>query len=514
MARDSRIKKSLLNARVNLICYFISLTVAFFTRKVFLDQLGTEFVGFTGTLQSLLGFLNLAELGVGSAIGYVLYKPIFDNDQSKINEIISVFGYLYRYIGLFIISAGVILSFFLPLIFSDTNFSWDVIYFGFYAYLASSMLGYFVNYRQILLSADQRNYEVMGYYQAVVSSKMILQMALAIFVQSFTLYLANELVFGIIYSTVLSWRINKVYPWLESNVKLGKNLFKKYPEIGKYVKQLFAHKVGEFVQGQITPLLIYSYVSLPMVAIYGNYFIFTNKIQGFLRAVLNSTDAGVGNLISEGDKNKIWATYKGLFSVRALAAGIIVGCTYFLISAFINNWLGANFILNKTTVLLICIQLYLSIMRGTNDQFLFGYGLFYDVWAPIVEALIFVISAMIGGSFLGLDGILLGPIFSLSIIVLGWKPYFLFSRGFKVSVVKFWGLFVFNLIVLIGSFLASYCFCTKFLLSTASDSWGALLINTVSFFVIILFVYSFILYFLIPDFKYIIFKILKFQNKS
>lgn len=90
MARESRVQKSLLNARVNLFCYVLSLIVAFFTRKAFLDQLGTDFIGLTGTLQSILGFLNLAELGVGTAIGYVLYKPLFDDDKIKINEIVSV----------------------------------------------------------------------------------------------------------------------------------------------------------------------------------------------------------------------------------------------------------------------------------------------------------------------------------------------------------------------------------------------------------------------------------------
>ena len=102
MAKESRVTKSLLNARMNLICYFISLIAAFFTRKILLDYLGTEFIGFTGTLGSLLGFLNLTELGVGVAIGYVLYKPIFDDNKTKIEEVISVFGYLYRIIGFFI----------------------------------------------------------------------------------------------------------------------------------------------------------------------------------------------------------------------------------------------------------------------------------------------------------------------------------------------------------------------------------------------------------------------------
>ena len=285
--QESRVKKSLLNARINLICYFVSLAVAFFTRKILLDRLGTEFIGFTGTLQSLLGFLNMAELGVSSAIGYVLYKPIFDDDHSKINEIISVFGYLYRCIGLFIIGAGFILSLFLPLIFPNTDFSWGVIYLGYYSYLTSSLLTYFANYKMTLLSADQRNYEVMGYYQTVVSMKMLMQMALAYFVCSFSLFLVTELVFGILYSIVLNMRIRKVYPWLQADVKIGKRLFKKYPEIGKYIKQLFVHKIGSFVQSQVTPFLIYSYVTLPMVAVYGNYTLIIQKLQGLLGSVLD-----------------------------------------------------------------------------------------------------------------------------------------------------------------------------------------------------------------------------------
>ena len=108
MEKASRVKKSLLNARVNLIFYFLALILSFFSRKIFLDSLGAEFVGLTTTLQNLLGFLSLAELGVGTAIAYVLYKPLFDNDKEKINEVISVLGFLYRRVGLIILSGGII----------------------------------------------------------------------------------------------------------------------------------------------------------------------------------------------------------------------------------------------------------------------------------------------------------------------------------------------------------------------------------------------------------------------
>lgn len=498
MANESRVKKSFLNARMNLICYMASLLVAFFTRKVFLDRLGTEFIGLTGTLQSLLGFLNLAELGVGSAIGYVLYKPIFDDDKTKINEIISVFGYLYRCIGFVILGAGIILSVFLPWIFPHTTFSWSVIYLGFYAYLTSSMLGYFVNYRQTLLSADQRNYEVTGYYQIVTSSKMLLQMVLAIYIQSFILFLAIEILFGVIYSIVLSFRINKVYPWLESDIKLGKLLFKKYPEIGKYVKQLFVHKIGGFVQSQITPFLIYSYVSLPVVALYGNYTIITQKLQSFISGVLDSTSAGVGGLISEGNKEKIYATYKELFSVRFLVSGVLTACVYYLCNPFIAIWLGNEYPLSTFILLLISIQFFLSVFRGATDQFLFGFGLFYDVWAPAVESIIFVASAMIFGSLWGLSGVLCGPLFSTFIIIYIWKPYFLYRKGFEKSFFYYFKLFAIHLVGLLVAF-----FCTEFLFnkvysqSQLSESWiswifGAMIftILMIVFFTILLYVFS------------------------
>lgn len=485
MAKESRVKKSLLNARMNLICYMASLVVAFFTRKVFLDQLGTEFIGLTGTLQSLLGFLNLAELGIGSAIGYVLYKPIFDDDKEKINEIISVFGYLYRIIGLFILGAGVILSLFLPLIFPKTTFSLGIIYFGFYAFLFSSMLGYFVNYRMTLLAADQKNYIVTGYFQATMTLKVVLQMILALYIKSFYFYLAIEIVFSIINSIILNNKIRKTYPWLESDIKLGRQLFRKYPEIGKYVKQLFVHKIGTFVQWQITPFLVYSYVSLPVVALYGNYTIITQKVQGFVSGILDSTAAGIGNLISEGNNKKIYNTYKELFAVRFLVAGILSSCIYHLCNPFISIWLGNQYPLSSLILLLISIQFFLTILRGITDQFLFGYGLFYDIWAPAVESIIFIASAILAGSIWGLPGVLCGPLISTIAIIYLWKPYFLFSKGFGISAFHFFKLFAIHFICILIAFKgAEYLTDRVYSLNLLSQKWTNWILGSLLFLVL------------------------------
>lgn len=438
MSQESRVKKSLLNARVNLIFYFLTLALSFFSRKIFLDCLGADFVGLTGTLQNLLGFLNLAELGIGSAIGYVLYKPLFDHDEAKINEIISVFGYLYRWIGRIILGAGCILACFLPLIFPDTQFELGIIFFAYFAFLASSLIGYFANYKQTLLGADQKNYVITAYFQTATIVKTLIQMASAYYTGSYYLWVVIELVFGVIYSFILNWKINQVYPWLKSEVKQGKLLFKKYPEVMRYTKQLFVHKIAGIVQNQTTPFLTYAFVSLQMVAYYGNYTIITDKISLLISNLLDSTGAGVGNLIAEGKREKTIVVFWELISIRFFISGIFSFALFNLLPAFISLWIGKEYILPENILILLIISFFISITRGATDQFIFGYGLFYDTWAPITESIIYIVIAIIGGHFYGLGGIIMGGIISRTIIIGIWKPYFLFSKGFQMPIWKYW----------------------------------------------------------------------------
>ncbi len=460
MSQESRVRKSLLNARVNLIFYFLTLALSFFSRKIFLDTLGADFVGLTGTLQNLLGFLNLAELGIGSAIGYVLYKPLFDHDETKINEIISVFGYLYHWIGKIILIAGCILACFLPLIFPNTEFDLGLIFFAYFSFLASSLIGYFANYKQTLLGADQKNYVVTAYFQTATIIKTIIQMALAYYTGNYYLWVIVELSFGIIYSFILNWKINQVYPWLRSEVSQGRILFKKYPEVMKYTKQLFVHKFTTFIQFQTTPFLIYAFFSLQTVAFYGNYTIITDKLSVFIGNLLGSTGAGVGNLIAEGDRNKIMKVFWELLAIRFWFASIFIFALYFLLEPFIILWLGKQYILDKSILIILLCNVFIMQTRGVTDQFLYGYGLFRDVWAPIAEAVIYLVVALIAGSCLGLKGVLLGGIISMLIIVCGWKPVFLFKSGFHFPLYIYWfnwgkHLFLMFITFIIGDYVVA-----------------------------------------------------------
>src|SRR5574344_266822 len=326
-----RVQKSLINAKVNLLFYFLSLFFSFYSRKIFLDCLGVDFIGLTGTLGSILGYLNIAEFGIGSAISIFLYKPLLENDRSAINVILSLFGYLYRKIGALIAVAGLLVSLFFPLIFSESDISLGVVYFVFYIFLSSSLIGYFINYRQILLGADQKNYLVSIYFQSAGLIKTALQIWLAYKFKNLYIWVAIEFIFSVFACIILNWRINREYPWLVTNPKNGKELLEKYPSIIKNTKQIFIHKFKDFLLTRSDELFIFVFVSLKMVAFYGEDLMIVNKVTLLINSALDSTLAGVGNLVAEGDKKNMIKVFWELMAIRHFFAGFVCFSIYNLL---------------------------------------------------------------------------------------------------------------------------------------------------------------------------------------
>ncbi len=439
---ESRVHKSLLNAKVNVVFYFAILLLSFFSRRIFLENLGADFIGFTGTLSNLLGFLNLAELGIASAIGYVLYKPLYEDNKEDIKKIISVFGYLYKVVGSIIFIAGCALSIFLPMIFPDTGISGFIIYFAFFSYLSSSLIGYFANYKQTLLAADQRNYIVTAYFQSASIVRICIQMVVAYKTKSYFWWLFIDLSFGVIHSFILNWKINKVYPWLKTSTKEGRKLVKQFPQILKYTKQLFIHKIAGFIQFQTNPFIIYAFTNLFTVAAYGNYMMIINNLLNFINKFLGSTEAGIGNLIASKDKGKIFSVFRELTSLRYFIAGLEVFGLYAFSTAFITLWVGKEYVLSPLTLDILIAYIFLMQTRGTNDQFIYGYGLFGDVWAAFAEMTISLSAALFLGWRFGLPGVISGGVIGMIVIVYFWKPYYLFTRGFSLGIRQYWEIII------------------------------------------------------------------------
>lgn len=435
---QSRIQKSFRNAQVNVMFYVLTTILSFFSRKMFLDNLGTEFLGLSGTLGNILSLMNITELGIGTAIGVSLYKPLFDKDHNTINDIISVFGYLYSVIGTIIASVGIIVSLFFPLIFANIEIPLYLPYLMFFSMLYSALLGYFVNFRQILLSASQQNYVVMLRYNTMTIVKILLQMATSSLSFNYIWYITLEAISTTVYAFVLNKTIKLYFPWLDATIKKGKEKFKEYKYLWTKTKQVFVLKLSHVIFNNTTNILIYSFANLSTVTLYGNYEMLMAKITSFVDGLFTGMEASIGNLIAEGDIKKIKKIFNELLCIRYFLAGLCSITLYFTVSPFINVWLGSKYIMPDILIILLSAHVFVQQARLTVDNFKNGYSLYQDVWAPIIEV---VLNLGIGISLavhFGLIGILIGLVSAEVLVKMFWKPYYLFSKGFKQSVITFY----------------------------------------------------------------------------
>lgn len=432
----SRTRISAINASIALIFYGISLILQFISRKVFIKYLGVEILGLNSTASSLLQFLNMAELGIGAAVAFSLYKPIADSNNQAINEIIAVQGWFYKRVALFVLIGGIILSFFFPLIFSKTNLPLWYAYSTFGVLLFAALLSYFFNYKQVILSASQLDYKITLSYKGPKVLKDLLQiLGICLFpVVGYLIWVVLEGIGAIVCTISLNREIKKIFPEVAKTNLNGNILRRKYPLILVKIKQLLFHKVGAFVLFQMSPLVIYGFTTLAMVAIYGNYTLLVFGLSMLLSSMFNGLGGGIGNIVNTSDDDKILSIFKEVYLVRFIL--VISGCIGYAlcVQSIIYLWVGPNYLLPFNTVGIIILIMFLNQMRPPVELFLQAKGMFNDIWAPIVEATLNLGLSCLFGYFFGLNGILIGIAISLVCIIFLWKPYFLFRWGFKINI--------------------------------------------------------------------------------
>lgn len=430
-----RTQKSIKNIFVALVLFAINLVLQFVSRKVFIEKLGADVLGLNATVISILQFLNISELGISSAIACTLYKPLYDRDHKSISEVVSIHGWLYRRIGTLItlLSVGVLL--FIPMIFAKSSLPLWYAYASFVVLLLGNLPGYFLNYDQVLFSADQRDYKIQYAYKLPMAAKVLFQIiCISCFANGYVWWLVCELVFAVLAAILLKVSVRKSYPYLEIEFEQARENTVKYPGIISKVKQLFVHKVSSFALSQLSPLIIYALATLSLVTVYGNYFLIISGVMSLLNAMFNSMNGGVGNLVAEGDRKHTLDVFGELFTSRFLMVSVCSVIIYYMADPFVSMWVGDEFIIDKHSLLFMVLIFYINTMRSVVDSFINAYGLFADIWAPMTETALNLGLSVILGRIFGLPGILMGVLISLIAIIFFWKPYYVFKKGLEAPI--------------------------------------------------------------------------------
>ncbi|WP_140392977.1 hypothetical protein [Mediterranea sp. An20] len=505
----SRTEQSLKNFRISSVFLGISIIFNFVSRSIFIKYLGADVVGLSSTLLNILGFLNLAELGLTSAISGTLYELIYKKDESRIKDVISIFGFLYRIIGVTILVLGIIISFFLVPFFSESGLPDIYIVGGYYTFLLANLVGYFISYKQTLLVADQREYIVTSFTYGAQTLKFACQIvALKYLGYGYVVWLGIELFWGIIYGIAINRIVKKKYPWLVTSYHHGKEIYRNYATLFRTIKQVIPHNISAFVLNQSTNILIYVFSSLVKVTIYTNYTMILVRFVSVLNICMRGITASFGNLVAEGNKAKILSIFFQFNALFFIIGGVVCTTCYYQIESFIKLWLGAEYVLDRWIFLLMLYIMYVGIVRLPINYFIGAYVLYKDTWAPMAEACINLFVAIVFGHLLGIGGVVLGGVISLSLIVVLWKPFFLFRNGFCSSVGEYWQKVLKYLVVLFPISLMPQVLFQHNLLKDNSTVVG-FSFNTLVIAFCLLIVYSIVLYIIDKPTKGIVRRIYK-----
>ncbi|PKM75896.1 MAG: sugar translocase [Firmicutes bacterium HGW-Firmicutes-15] len=429
----SRLVNSVRNAKYNLFGLVLSYFFNFISRRVFILYLNAQYLGLDGLFSDILTMLSLADLGIGSAIAFSLYKPLALKQLDKVKSLMEFYKRAYQTIGLVVLSVGLGLLPFLRLVLGtlpaipNINLIYSL-------YVIHSSISYFLSYKRTLLIADQKKYLDSIYQYIFLSSKHLIQIFIIVFTRNFVYFLLVMVGMTILENLLISKKINKLYPYLKEKNRSHLDPIEK-AIIKKNVIALSFHKVGAILVNGTDNILIVKFVSLATAGFYSNYVLIRTALNRVFQILFSSITASIGNLHAEKSIDASMLVFSQLNFISAWIFGFSAICLQLLYNPFIHIWIGDEYIFNEWIVFVIVLNFYLRGMRQPVLTFRDSLGLFwFDRYKSIVEALVNLVVSIILVKQIGFIGILIGTTIS-TITVCSWiEPYVLFKHGFNSSV--------------------------------------------------------------------------------
>lgn len=445
-----RTLNSLKNALGNFANSIVLNLLKFISRIIFVKVLSEVYLGVNGLLSNVLGILALAELGVGTAINYSLYKPLAENNTDECKKLMKFYRFAYRIIALVILVLGLILLPFLPWFIKDTSGieNLNIIYLIF---LINMVIGYLFSYKRTLITADQKNYKITP---ILIFSNLVMtvgQIVILLVFKNYILYLLVQTACTVLENVLVNRYITKAYPYLKEINGAGKLDKDELKEIKVNIKSLMFHKIGNYVLTATDNLVISKFIGIVTVGIYSNYVMIHSAISNFIYTFVSNATASFGNLIAEGDTEKRYKVFTELDFITYCLYGVSAICLLFTFNPFIEFVFGSKFVLPFVVVLLIMINYYLVGLNQVPIIVQSAAGVYkYDRYVPIIEAALNLTLSIILVHFLGLSGILLGTLISylLPLII---KPFVVFKHVLFKDIKLYFKSFIKQFVTLVFS---------------------------------------------------------------
>lgn len=461
---------ALLNVKYGVISQIIKILLQFAVRRTFIYYLGVELLGVHSLFTSILSMLAMTELGVGSAVAFSLYKPLAQNDTSKVTAIMCLFRKVYRVIGAIILFAGCII---LPFIHEIVNTTTDIPYLEvmFFIVLLKTSLTYLLfAYSQTLLIAAECKYKVdkiISIFNIITSLGEILIILLT---QNFILYLLVEMVCLILQQFLIYRKTCNQFPKI-MNLRDAKLDKEERREIWKNVYGLSISKISGAVLGSIDSVVISVFISTTIVGYFVNYTLVQTAATTIISIAFTSVTANVGRKFAE---NTIIQSHLYLmFFMNFIICGTCVILYFVLINDFITLFFGNELLLSFDVVCAISLNMFISYMSLSIQVFKDASGIFwYGKYRPLATCILNVAFSLLLVRPLGITGVVLATALSRILTTFWFDPYLVFKYAFSGGVKRYFFVYgYYSLLVFVSASILRFIFTLPLFASITVSSF-------------------------------------------
>lgn len=410
---NSRTKNSVLNMVASVAIRVMTLIMAFVSRTVFIYILGAEYLGLNGLFTNILSFLALSELGLGSAIAFLLYKPIADNDVERMKTVMHFYKRCYVVVGAAILFFGCCLMPFLNSMVTLDKPIPENLYLVFFLFVLQSAVSYFfAAYKQTFVNANQKAYLLGKIEISFTIINCAVDIVVLLLLRDFLAYLTFKIVVVIIKNLVLSRKVDKLYPFLTEKV----NTFLTKEEIRSVFKDIYSvtvFRLGSVLFNSVSNIVTSAIIGTIVVGYYSNYTMIVSQVEILIMLAFNAVAAGIGNVVATETKEKQFAIYK---KIDLITSAIYIFCTVCLIqllNSFVNLWLGhagESFVLSQLTVILVAGNMYQNCSCQVLERFRIANGLFKvgrDL--QVIGGVVNIVLSVVLAKEWGFEGVLISP---------------------------------------------------------------------------------------------------------
>lgn len=425
-----RTKNAARNIVFGIILKLYQILMPFLMRTAMIYFLGVEYLGLNSLFTSILQVLNLAELGIGNAMVYSMYKPIAEDDRTTICALMKLYRTYYRIIGTVIAVAGLLLTPFIHMLVRK-DFPPELnVYVLYIMNLAATVLSYWLfAYKNSLFHAHQR-IDIPNKVMLITNTiQYILQFVVIIWIKDYYIYLLILFITQALTNIITALCSMKLYPDYRPEGSLEKDRVK---EINQRIRDLFTSRLGGVIVNSADTIVISAFLGLTVLAVYQNYYFVLTSVIGVVMVIFQACTAGIGNSVIIETKEKNYNDLRKFTLLIIWLSGFCSCCLLCLYQPFMRLWVGEELMLNMGAVVCFCIYYFVYEINQLLNTYKDAAGIWHrDRFRPMVTAFSNLGMNLIMVNYWGIYGVLLSTVLSIIIVGMPWLLRNLFTTLFE-----------------------------------------------------------------------------------